>query len=110
MDYYDYRNYKDFFTQRMELSRADLVLMGIVLGFFATMLAASLDDTNGLGDLALRLIATLAVAAGAIASLRGVLQWGVPADQVKANAENVRASKLNRSYETDVFDSRSKAA
>ena len=49
MNEYGYPKYIDYDRLDNELSRTDLALLAIVLGFFAAILATSLGNSNGLG-------------------------------------------------------------
>jgi len=105
MNEYGYPKYIDYDRLDNELSRTDLALLAIVLGFFAAILATSLGNSNGLGDLIVRGGVTAILTVSAIASVRGAVLWGSSPEVAKQEIET--AAIPRRAYEIDLFHTQS---
>jgi len=110
MDWNETQELKEYYRRYDSLSRADLVLGGLTLGFFAAILLANLGSTPDLGSIVVRSAVALALAAGAVACFAGALRWGRQAKHVDAPSETGRPAAFTKSEEMDISNARSKAA
>ncbi len=108
MNGYPYGDQKNLFYENPELSRGDLIVLGLVLSFFTAVLAGGLSQTNGLGDLLFKVVITVVVGVAALASFRGALLWGSASGRTKEAVSGV--SRPDRAYELDIFNHQHKAA
>ncbi len=109
MDWYESRELKEYYRRYEKLSRADLTLGGLTLGFFAAILLATLGDSQDFASVAVRTAVALALAAGAVTCLVGALTWGRPANLAdeRKSAVIIDFDKANGPKQ---FNSRSRAA
>lgn len=108
MNGYPYGDQKNLFFENPELSRADLIVLGLVLSFFTAILAGGLNQANGLGDLLFKVVMTIVVGVAALASFRGALLWGSVSGRGQEAVSGV--SLPERVYDLDIFNNQHKAA
>lgn len=93
-----------------ELSRGDLVLVGLGLALMSAAAAIGLLHTGGVGESAFSLALTLTMAMVSILSFRCALTASEAADQVMAHHMAEREAWLETTYHLPTYGSCSRAA
>lgn len=65
MNWQESQDSREFYSSYREPSRADLALGGLVLAFFAALLATNLNTTPDMGSMIIRAVVGLSLAVGA---------------------------------------------
>ena len=110
MNWYELQESKEYYSRYKEPSRANLALGGLMMGFFAAIVAANLDSTPDLGSIVVRAAVALFLAAGAVVCLVRAVGSDKPASYTGSVADAKKAPTSNSADEPDIFNARSKAA